>query len=114
LQDYIEALRQALPPVFAGPNIGELTGGLFSWGSIKNLRAQGKIPETCFGPRSGKSNAPTPLLRDPFLAWLEERVEARRSTPETKPPRRGRAAMEPPPSRRRGAAKLPRLPREAV
>ena len=78
LQDYTDALKRALPEVFSGPALGRLTGGLFSWGSVRNLRAQGEIPEECFGPRIGGANAPTPVLRDKFIAWAVERAARRR------------------------------------
>jgi hypothetical protein len=78
LQEYVDALKRALPEVFSGPAIGKLTGGLFSWGSVRNLRAQGEIPEECFGPRIGGANAPTPVLRDQFIAWAVARILRRR------------------------------------
>jgi len=99
LQIYIDALRKVLPPVFAGQHIGRLTGGVFSWGSIKNLRHAGEIPEACFGPRYGRSHALTPMIRDPFLDWLEKRVEVQ-SRPEIGPIPRGLAhdpSEKPPP-----------------
>jgi hypothetical protein len=86
LKEYIDALKRALPEVFSGPAIGKLTGNLFSWGSIRNLRAQGEIPEECFGPRLGGSNAPTPVLRDKFITWAVERVLRRRGLVATSSP----------------------------
>jgi len=103
LQIYIEALRKALPPVFAGQHIGRLTGGVFSWGSIKNLRYAGEIPETCFGPRYGRSHALTPMIRELFLDWLEKRVEVCQSRPEIGPIPRGLV-------RDHGSEKLDALP----
>jgi hypothetical protein len=88
---YIEALKEALPPVFPGPSIGELTGGLFNWGSLQNFRSKGLIPEEVFGPRLGGSNAPTPVIRGPFIRWLGDRANHRAAKSQP-PPRRRRQA----------------------
>ena len=86
-EDYIKALKAAPPPVFPGPSLDELTGGLYSWGSIQNFRRRGEIPKECFGPRLGGSNAPTPMVRDRFIAWLTRRAGLPAAKP-TPPPRR--------------------------
>jgi hypothetical protein len=90
-EDYIKALKEALPPVFPGPSIGDLTGGLFNWGSIQNFKSKGLIPKEVFGPRLGGSNAPTPVIRDPFIRWLADRAN-RRAAKSQPPPRRRRQA----------------------
>lgn len=61
----IEELRAALPPIFAGTSIDELTGGAIHWPTIQNKRSRREIPDECF-VRSG----PRVLVRrDPFLDW---------------------------------------------
>jgi hypothetical protein len=64
--DYvIEELRKALPPIFAGTSVGELTGGAVHWPTIQNKRTLRQIPAECFvkaGPR-------VLIVRDPFLRW---------------------------------------------
>ena len=61
----LEELRKALPPVFAGTSLGELTGGAVHWPTIQNRRALRQIPDDCF-VRSGTRVL---VLRDPFLNW---------------------------------------------
>jgi hypothetical protein len=61
----LEELRKALPPVFAGTSLGELTGGAIHWPTIQNRRALRQIPDDCF-VRSGTRVL---VLRDPFLNW---------------------------------------------
>ena len=54
MQHVIEELRKALPPVFAGTSLGELTGNAIHWPTIQNRRALRQIPDGCFvrsGPR---------------------------------------------------------------
>lgn len=61
----IDELRAALPPIFAGTSVGELTGGAIHWATIQNKRSRREIPEECFirsGPR-------VLVRRDPFLDW---------------------------------------------
>jgi hypothetical protein len=63
----VEELKKALPPVFAGTSVNELTGGAIHWPTIQNKRSRHEIPDECF-IRSG----PTVLIiRDPFLAWWQ-------------------------------------------
>ena len=76
--DYLNALARALPEVFAGPRIGDLTGGAFTWESIRTRKSRGLIPQKCFGKRIG--NGPTPMLREPFIRWVAETVAGERST----------------------------------
>jgi hypothetical protein len=61
----VEELRQALPPVFAGTSIGQLTGNAINWGTIQNKRSAREIPDECF-IRSGTRVL---VVRDPFLNW---------------------------------------------
>jgi hypothetical protein len=61
----VEELRRALPPVFAGTNIGPLTGNAIIWGTIQNKRSTREIPDECF-VRSGTRVL---VVRDPFLNW---------------------------------------------
>jgi len=65
MPEIIEELRAALPPVFAGTSLGELTGDAIHWPTIQNKRSRREIPDECF-VRSG----PRVLVRrDPFLNW---------------------------------------------
>jgi hypothetical protein len=81
----IEELRKALPPVFAGTSLSELTGGAIHWPTIQNRRALRQIPDDCFvrsGPR-------VLVLRDEFLNWWATTLsDARR--PDSRQPRRRR------------------------
>jgi hypothetical protein len=61
----VEELRRALPPVFAGTAIGQLTGDAINWGTIQNKRSAREIPDECF-IRSGTRVL---VVRDPFLSW---------------------------------------------
>src|SRR5438067_12590859 len=85
LQDVVEELRNALPPVFAGTSLGELTGGAIHWPTIQNRRALRQIPDDCFvrrGPR-------VLVLRDEFLNWWGTTLSEARQ-PGTHRPRRRR------------------------
>ena len=65
MQEIIDQLRGALPPVFLGSAIDELTGGAIRWGTTQNKRCRREIPEECFvrsGPR-------VLVVRDRFLDW---------------------------------------------
>jgi len=65
IHQVVEELRKALPPVFAGVSVGELTGGAIHWPTIQNRRSLRQIPDECFvrsGPR-------VLVIRDPFLDW---------------------------------------------
>jgi hypothetical protein len=85
--DIIAELRSALPPVFRGSKIGELTGYSIAWGTVQNKRSRGEIPdEREIFMRSGNRVL---VARDPFLDWWATTLsEARR--PSILPPRRGR------------------------
>jgi len=65
MQDIVEELRGLLPPVFAGPKIGELTGGVIHWPTVQNKRARREIPDECFAYTGRR----VIVRRDPFLAW---------------------------------------------
>ena len=65
LDQIVEAMRLALPPIFAGTAVGELTGGAVNWGTIQNKRCNHEIPDDCF-VRSGTRVL---VVRDPFLRW---------------------------------------------
>jgi hypothetical protein len=86
LDKIIKEMQRALPPVFAGPSIGGLTGGAIIWGTIQNKRCKEEIPDECF-IRSGTRVL---VLRDPFLNWWATTLkEARQPAPPR--PRRRRA-----------------------
>jgi hypothetical protein len=84
-QRVIDELRLALPPVFAGTSLNQLTGGAIHWPTIQNRRSAREIPDECFvrsGPR-------VLVIRDPFLDWWRETLkEARQPPPRNGPPRR--------------------------
>ena len=65
MEHVVEELRKALPPVFAGTSLDELTGGAIHWPTVQNRRALRQIPDECF-VRSGTRVL---VLRDPFLNW---------------------------------------------
>lgn len=57
-----------LPKLIPGKQIDKLSGGVFCWGTIKNLRSQKKIPESCFVKVSPRKIF---ILRDAFLDWAD-------------------------------------------
>jgi hypothetical protein len=76
MQDVIEQLRQALPPIFLGSASDELTGGAINWGTTQNKRCKGEIPDECFvrsGPR-------VLVIRDKFLDWWASTLTPARAT----------------------------------
>jgi hypothetical protein len=86
LQHVVEELRKALPPVFAGTSLDELTGSAIHWPTIQNKRALRQIPDRCFvrsGPR-------VLVIRDEFLTWWGTTLSEARQ-PDVKRPD-GRAA----------------------
>jgi hypothetical protein len=85
MQEVIEELRQALPPIFLGSRIGDLTGGAIHWPTVQNKRSRREIPDACF-VRSG----PRVLVRrDLFLDWWATTLSEARQAP-SDPRRRGR------------------------
>jgi hypothetical protein len=74
VEDFIQALDKCLPEVFAGPKLDKLTGGIFTWSSFRTRLSRGQVPRQCFGPRLS-ANAPTPILKEPFLIWLRQWLE---------------------------------------
>jgi hypothetical protein len=91
LTDIISELRQALPPVFAGTSLDELTGSAIKWSTTQNRRSRGEIPPECF-VKSGKR---TLIRRDPFLAWWSSTLSETTAQPFGKP-RSARNRPEPP------------------
>jgi hypothetical protein len=85
LSDIIAELRAALPPVFLGSRLAELTGYAIAWGTVQNKRSRREIPEGCF-VRSGSRVL---VRRDPFLDWWKSTLSPARRPP-VLPPRRGR------------------------
>ena len=85
MQNVVDELRRALPPIFLGANIDELTGGAICWRTTQNKRSRREIPNECF-VRSG----PRILVRrDQFLDWWSGTLtEARQPPPRSGPPRR--------------------------
>src|SRR5438552_16569942 len=84
----LEELRKALPPVFAGTSLGELTGGAIHWPTVQNRRALRQIPDDCFvrsGPR-------VLLIRDKFLDWWGTTLSEARAAVANRPRRRAGGA----------------------
>lgn len=67
----VASLRKELPPVFALSKINELSGGVFAYSTIRNMRAQGKIPQDCFVRYMGKKVV---VHRDPLLDWWNTKI----------------------------------------
>lgn len=65
----IRSLFPDLPAAFPGPQLDELTGNLFRWRTIKNLRSKKRIPEACFLKISPRKIL---IVRDEFLVWAEQ------------------------------------------
>jgi hypothetical protein len=86
LNDLIDDLRAALPPVWLGTRTDELTGGAIHWPTIQNERSRRKIPEECFA----RSGTRVLVIRDPFLAWWATTLSEARRPPVIMPPRRSR------------------------
>lgn len=61
------------PRQFPGNRIDELSDGAFRWRTIKNLRCQRKIPESCFVKVSPRKIF---ILRDAFLNWANQYGQA--------------------------------------
>jgi hypothetical protein len=81
-QRVIDELEKALPPVFAGTSVDELTGGSIVWRTIQNRRCNQEIPDECF-VRSGNRVL---VLRTPFLAWFATTLRDARQPPRATPP----------------------------
>jgi hypothetical protein len=87
LEHVIEELRKALPPVFAGTSLDELTGNAIRWATIQNRRALRQISDGCFvrsGPR-------VLVLRDRFLDWWQSTLSEARQLDTRRPRRRHNA-----------------------
>ena len=84
MQHVVEELRKALPPVFAGISLGELTGGAIHWPTVQNKRALRQILDECFvrsGPR-------VLVIRDKFLDWWGTTLSEARQPVANRPRRR--------------------------
>jgi len=91
VEEFIEALRCELPPVFLGSKVEELTGGAICWGTTQNRRSRREIPNAdAIFVRSGNR---TLVARDPFLAWFATTLGARRPPPTLPAPRRPRRVL---------------------
>lgn len=87
MQEIIEQLRAALPPIFLGSKSGDLTGGAIHWETIQNKRCLREIPDECF-VRSGPRIL---IVRDPFLNWWSTTLQPARQTAERHMPAAPRA-----------------------
>jgi hypothetical protein len=67
MKEIIEELRGVLPPIFAGQNLDDLTGGAIVWRTVLNARAAKQVPGSCF-VRSGRKVL---VRRDQFLDWWQ-------------------------------------------
>jgi hypothetical protein len=77
MTDIVAELREALPRVFLGSKIGELTGHAIAWGTIQNKRSRREIPEQCFA----RSGTRVLVIRDPFLNWWATTLAPARQPP---------------------------------
>jgi hypothetical protein len=83
--DIIAAMRAALPPVFLGSKIDELTGGAINWRTTQNRRSRGEIEnQDEIFIRSGNRIL---VMRDPFLDWWATTLSDARQ-PSLMPPQR--------------------------
>jgi hypothetical protein len=96
-QRVIEELEKALPPVFAGTSVDELTGGAINWATVQNRRCKREIPDACF-VRSGNRVL---VIREPFLNWFKSTLRDARQP-------FGKPARATPPTPRAGRKKLAR------
>lgn len=71
MSDLRRFLEGVLPEIFPGKDIDRLTGNIFRWRSIQNLRCKGEIPSSCFLRLSPRKVL---VYRDNFLDWVAERV----------------------------------------
>jgi len=76
MEEVIEQLRRALPPIFLGSATDDLTGGAICWGTVQNKRCRGEIPDECF-VRSGLRVL---VVRDRFLDWWSATLRPARET----------------------------------
>ncbi len=65
MNNIVDELRAALPPVFAGPSLDDLTGGAIIWRTVQNKRSRREIPEDCFAYTGRR----VLVRRDAFLNW---------------------------------------------
>jgi hypothetical protein len=87
MEHLIAEMQQALPPVFLGSKIGELTGYSICWGTVQNRRSRGEIPnESEIFIRAGNRML---VSRDAFLRWWVTTLSPVERVP-VEPPRRGR------------------------
>ncbi|SRR6266404_5109101 len=89
MEHLIDEMRQALPPVFLGSKIGELTGYSIAWGTVQNKGSRGEIPnEGEIFIRAGNRML---VSRDAFLRWWVTTLSpADAGLSLVTPPRRGR------------------------
>jgi hypothetical protein len=89
MQEIIWQLRKALPPIFLGSSIDELTGGAVHWRTIQNKRSRREIPNECFIRTATKNII---VVRDRFLDWWVSTLRPACQTSTrctTQPPDRG-------------------------
>jgi hypothetical protein len=87
MEQLISRLRQALPAVFLGAKLDELTGGAICWATTQNRRSRGEIPnESEIFTRSGNRIV---VSRDPFIDWWATTLSDGRRPPVV-PSRTGR------------------------
>lgn len=60
-------LKRRLPEVFPGKEIDKLSGNIFRWRTMQNMRCNGKIPQDCFFRLSARKIL---VNRDKFLEWV--------------------------------------------
>lgn len=68
-ENFIGAIREILPPIFARHSLTEITGGLINSRTIANMQAKRQgPPAVSFKGRVG-------FERGTFIAWLEKTIE---------------------------------------
>jgi hypothetical protein len=88
MTDIIAELRRALPRVFLGAKLDQLSGGAINWGTTQNRRSRDEIPNADkIFVRSGNRVL---VIRDPFLDWWATTLSEAKRAPVIPPPRRGR------------------------
>lgn len=67
--DFINHLRETLPPFFPATQLDELTSGILCWRTVQNNRRS--YPEACFSKISPKK---TVICRDCFLDYISSHI----------------------------------------
>jgi hypothetical protein len=88
MHDIISELRAALPPIFAGTKLDELTGDAIKWSTLQNKRSRRELPDEIFVATGRR----VLVRRDAFLDWWATTLSAARQPFSGKPRHRPKAA----------------------